>query len=105
MLIHLKAMDEKISEKKKMKIIAVRDEAPKINIGKNGLTENILNEIDRQLNEHEVVKIKFLRSMPLIDEIDIKDLGRKISSTLSAEIIDIRGKTITLYRKQRIYKR
>lgn len=105
MLIHLKVMDERISEKRKMRMLAVRNEIPKINIGKNGLTENILNEINRQLDEHEVVKIKFLRSMPLIDEIDIRELGRKISSTLNAEIIDIRGKTITLYRKQRIYKR
>ncbi|MEM2136528.1 MAG: YhbY family RNA-binding protein [Candidatus Methanomethylicia archaeon] len=78
---------------------------PKINIGKYGLTENLLKELDRQLDEHEFIKIKILKTASIIYERDKGDVASQLASILNAEIIDIRGRTIVLYRKQRIYKR
>jgi len=90
-----------VSKKREIRMLAVRNEVPRINVGKNGLTENILGEIDRQLNEHEVVKVKFLKNSPMIDEINVKEIGKKLSIMLKAEVIDSRGKTVTLYRKRK----
>jgi RNA-binding protein len=89
------------SEKRKIKSLIIRNEIPKINVGKSGLTEAVTKEIDRQLDEHEFVKIKLLKNSPLIEEADVKEIAKELASSLKAEVIDVRGRTITLYRKRK----
>jgi RNA-binding protein len=89
------------SEKRKIKSIIIRSEVPKINVGRGGLTEAVMKEIDRQLDEHEVVKIKLLKNSPLIEEADAKEIAKGLASSLKAEVMDVRGRTIKLYRKQK----
>lgn len=35
---------------------------PHIRVGKNGLTDNVIEEIKLQLKKHKTIKIKFLRA-------------------------------------------
>ena len=51
-------MDEKT---KKMMSIS-KSLKPRIIIGKNGLTENVINDIIHELKNHELVKIKILNN-------------------------------------------
>jgi RNA-binding protein len=46
-------------EKKSLRGLAHALE-PRVHIGKAGLTEAVLGEIDQQLDRHELVKVKFL---------------------------------------------
>ena len=78
---------------------------PKINIGKAGLSPNVIKEVDRQLEEHEFVKIKFFRSALTTDDSNKKNLFVSLASSVNAKIIDERGFTVILYRKRRLYKR
>ncbi|MCS7368617.1 MAG: YhbY family RNA-binding protein [archaeon GBS-70-058] len=87
--------------KRKIKSLIIRNEIPKINVGRSGLTEAVMREIDRQLDEHEVVKIKLLKNSPLIEEVKMKELAKEIALSLKAEVMDVRGRTITLYRRQK----
>jgi len=88
-------------DKRKIKSLIIRNEIPKINVGRSGLTEAVMREIDRQLDEHEVVKIKLLKNSPLIEEVKMKELAKEIALSLKAEVMDVRGRTITLYRRQK----
>ena len=67
---------------------------PVIRIGKNGLTNNLIEEIKKQLKKKELIKVKMLRSF-LQDKNKkavAKDLAQKTDSTL----IDLVGFTVIL---------
>lgn len=62
-------------------------------IGKEGITDNVLNQISMNLDAHELVKINVLSS----DE-DYKAILKTISDKLNAEPIQAVGKKLVLYR-------
>ena len=64
-----------------------------VNLGKNGLSSETKNEIDSQLLEHELIKLKVLDSCP-ISKRECADL---LTHEKSLEVVQIIGKTITLY--------
>lgn len=66
-----------------------------INAGKNGLTENLISEINSRLEKHGIVKVKMLRSFR--DE-DKKRLADEIASNVNGKLVDIRGFVLTLKR-------
>lgn len=70
--------------------------AVEINIGKNGVNENVIEEIKRQLKNGEIVKIRFSR-----DNSSNKDefLEEIVSSTKS-KLIDVRGNVAVLYKRK-----
>jgi len=49
---------------------------PLIHIGKTGLSDNVLAEIDRTLEQHELIKVRFL---------DFKEEKKALSQTIAAE--------------------
>jgi len=66
---------------------------PVVNLGKHGLSPETRNEIDTQLLEHELIKLKVLDSCP----ISKKDCAHLLTHANSLEIVQIIGKTLTLY--------
>jgi RNA-binding protein len=74
-------------------------EKPTIWIGKGGVTLQIANEIDRQLNQREVVKVKILKTA--LHEEEAKTLASKIASETSSTLIEVRGHTFMLYRRRK----
>lgn len=50
---------------------------PIVQIGKNGLTESVLKQIDEALSKHELIKIKF---------IDFKDEKKEIAAEIEKKL-------------------
>ncbi|MDD4377539.1 MAG: ribosome assembly RNA-binding protein YhbY [Eubacteriales bacterium] len=70
---------------------------PTVYIGKQGLTENIIKEIETGLECRELVKVKIQDGCLL----DPKETANKISETLEAEFVQAIGKKFTLYRESK----
>lgn len=69
---------------------------PVILIGAKGLTEAVHAEIDRALNDHELIKIK----LPAIERDERKLLGDEICRHHNAILIKLIGRTLTIYRER-----
>jgi len=65
---------------------------PTLHIGKDGLSEKVLEEIARQLRKSKVVKVRVLNSF----EGDRKEIGSSIARKTSSVLVDVRGSTIVL---------
>jgi len=74
-------------------------EKPSIWIGKDGATNQIADEISRQLDQKEIVKIKALKTA-LRDE-EAKTVAARIAQQTEATLIDVRGHTFVLYRRRK----
>lgn len=66
----------------------------KINIGKNGLSENAIAQVDQILEANEIVKINVLNN----NMDDQNDLVASLIDALDAEFVSHLGSKITLYR-------
>ncbi len=84
----------------KDKIYQLRTEAtkikPLINIGKNGITESVLEEIKKQLKANRLLKIKMLKTSA--EGEDIKQSAEKLAADTKSTLIDVRGSTVVLYK-------
>lgn len=63
-------------------------------IGKEGLTDNVIQQINDNLYAHELIKIKVQKSV--VDE--IKDLAAEIESACDCEVVSIIGSKILVYK-------
>ncbi len=68
---------------------------PVVTIGQNGITENVMNEVEIALDYHELVKIKLAAG----DRDDRMELIETLCSQTGAEKIQAIGKTVTLFRR------
>ncbi|MCR5694782.1 MAG: ribosome assembly RNA-binding protein YhbY [Clostridia bacterium] len=78
---------------------ALRAQANKLpaifQIGKNGLEENLITQVDDALTARELIKIRILDTS-LEDPREVADY---LAKELSAEVIQVVGFTVVLYRK------
>ena len=74
-------------------------EKPTIWVGKEGATPQIVNEISRQLEKREMVKVRILKSA-LKDE-EAKSVASKIAEQTSSTLIEVRGHTLILYKRRK----
>ena len=70
-----------------------------VRIGKRGTTDCILQEISRQLDKREMVKVKMLKTA-LASE-DVGEVAQRVVAETDSELIQLRGHTFTLYRPKR----
>ena len=68
---------------------------PVMQIGKDGLSENSLVEINNLFEARELFKIKVLNNC----EIDVRELANIIKDETNCDIIQCVGKKIVLYKK------
>ena len=68
-----------------------------INIGKQGITSNLIESVDQYLEAHQMIKIK---SFTALDKESLKAQAKEIAEETDSEIIDIKGHTFVLYRNQ-----
>ena len=67
-----------------------------IQIGKEGITDNLITQIDDTLDVRELIKIRVhLETAPQIP----KELAPQLAERLDAEVIQVIGGIIVLYRK------
>ena len=81
-------------ELKKLKAQAQRLE-PMVKVGKAGLSEGFLKQVNETLNQHELIKLKF-------DEFkeQKKELAPKIAEQTASHLVHQVGNVIVLYRKK-----
>jgi RNA-binding protein len=76
---------------------------PVVRIGKRGLTSGVIEEVDRQLEERELVKVRFERNV--LSRYDRKELAAELARKVNAELVDVRGRTAVLFRPRQGWKR
>lgn len=84
-------------QKKQLRAIANQEIKTKYQIGKNGITEPTIDLLDKALIAHELIIIDVLKAC---DE-DIDDIAHKLINALYGEVVQIIGRTIVFYRKNR----
>ena len=81
------------SQKKKLKALAHKLK-PVVLIGQKGITESLVKAVDKALEDHELIKIKF---------IDLKDekieLSEKVISDTGSFLVNMIGNTAIVYRE------
>lgn len=70
---------------------------PSVYLGKGGLTENIIKEVEVNLEARELVKVKLQDGCSL----EPKEVANKIAEQLGAEFVQAIGKKFTLYRESK----
>lgn len=84
------------SEKKQLKALASVEKV-KYQLGKNEITDSLLTMLDKALTARELIKIDVMSSV----EDSMMELALDLSSKLHAEIVQVVGKVIVLYRKNK----
>ena len=69
---------------------------PVVRLGKNGLTEGALEQLDKVLKKQGLIKVKLLRSF--VDQNDRKEVAKELALKLKAELIDQIGFVIVLHK-------
>jgi RNA-binding protein len=84
---------------------ALRSEAhhltPLVHVGHQGLTPALFQALDDALRTHELVKVQLGRSV----DVPAKDAANALATAASAEVVQVIGKTATLYRRNPDLKR
>ncbi len=70
----------------------------KIQIGKNGITDNLIMQINNQLDKNKLVKIKALKS----SNQNMKEIIEKIVKKTNSTLVDNIGFTLTVYREKKV---
>lgn len=70
---------------------------PIFQIGKNGINDELLNQIDDALEKRELFKVNLLQNT---DEM-VDDAAEVIAHATGAEVVQIIGRVIVLYRASR----
>ncbi len=68
---------------------------PVVMVGKGDITEAVVRETNEALTAHELIKVKLLESCSL----DRNEAATELAGACGAEIAQILGKTILLYRR------
>lgn len=66
-------------------------------IGKEGVSENLIATLDDSLTAHELVKLNLLKTAPL----ETKEAAELLAAQTGSEIVHIVGRTFVLYRRSK----
>ena len=84
----------------KEKLYQLKSEAnqitPILNIGKNGVTDTLIEELNKQIKANRLVKVRVLKSAE--EGKDVKVIAEEIADATRSTLIEVRGRTVVLYR-------
>jgi len=84
---------------------ALRAEAhhlqPLVHVGHHGLTDALRQTLDDALRTHELVKIQFTKNA----DVPVRDAANELATGLGADVVQVIGKTATLFRENPELKR
>jgi RNA-binding protein len=69
----------------------------KYQVGKNEITDTLISMLDKALIAHELIKIDVMKNAPS----PIMELALDLASKLNAEIVQIVGRVIILFRQNK----
>lgn len=82
------------TQKQKLKSMA-HDLKPIFQIGKNGLSDDLIIGIDSVLEKRELIKVSVLQNCPY----DKKEIAYDLANLTNSDVVQIIGRTIILYRQ------
>ncbi|ADP76975.1 protein of unknown function UPF0044 [Methanothermus fervidus DSM 2088] len=82
--------------KRKKELMRKSLTAVTVNIGKRGITNNLINEIKRQLKAKKVIKIRFAKTISTRKNEYLEEIIRKTGASL----VDLRGNTAVLFKNK-----
>ena len=68
-----------------------------VRVGKDGLTEGLVGALDAALETHELIKVRLLESVGG----DRQGVAEALAEATNAELIQILGRTLLLYRARK----
>ena len=72
-----------------------------VHVGQHGLTDSLKQTLDDALRTHELVKIALTKNA----DVDAKDAANELAQAVGADVVQVIGKTATLYRHNPELKR
>ena len=66
-------------------------------VGKNGVTAALIEEINRQLKDNKLVKVKVLKSA--MEAVPRDEIARLLAEKTGAELVEVRGNTVVLFKR------
>lgn len=84
------------SEKKQLKALASK-ETVKYQIGKNEITDSVLDVLNKALTARELIKVDVLKGATN----PVMELALDLSSKLNADIVQVVGRVIVLFRRNK----
>jgi len=70
---------------------------PILQLGKTGITEGFIKQVNTGLEAHELIKIKLLKSSPISKDVAGLEISEKTGASLAQSI----GKTLIFYREKK----
>lgn len=81
------------AERAKLRSLAMNIE-PTTHIGKNGIGDALLKQLDEQLETRELIKVAVLRNA----DFSAKEVAEELAEECNAQVVQVLGSKITLYR-------
>ena len=66
---------------------------PVVIVGQNGITDGVVGAVDQALHDHELIKVKIAPE-------DRKEAAARLAEATGAELAQLLGRTILLFRKR-----
>ena len=67
---------------------------PVVMVGKNGVSEKLMASVNAALNDHELIKVKFVEFKE-----DKKEISKEIEQSTKSEVVEIIGNIAIFYRQ------
>ena len=78
----------------------LKDDNPTIWVGKDGLTTQLVAEIEKQLQKNKMVKVRILPAA--LQELNTAEsIANKAAADTNAALVEVRGHVFILFRKRR----
>lgn len=74
---------------------------PIFQVGKNGITENFIKQVDDALEKREIIKVKVLNNSLL----DATEVANEVAQKTNAEFVQSIGNKFVLYRESKKSKK
>lgn len=78
----------------------LKEEKPTIWVGKDGLTQQVQAEVEKQLQKTKMVKIRILPSA-LQGDVTAKVIATKAAKETDSALVEVRGHVFILYRRRK----
>jgi len=70
---------------------------PILQIGKNGISDNVIKQLDDALEARELIKVTVLETAGE----DVRELAHELAKEVNAEVIQVIGSKFVIYRKSK----
>lgn len=89
-------MEEKLTGKQKRTLRAEGHHLKaEVNVGKEGISGGVIQNVLNTFNTKELVKIKVLEKCPL----SVPEVAERLSGQTASQVVQILGRTILLFKK------